>query len=83
MVKTDSRILDGFNQDVVPMIMAKYDLNEVDALRGFVHSKTYQLLLDNDLQVWHFSAVAVFDMWENEYVTGDLTNSLYVRGDEL
>ena len=83
MSKTDSRILDGFNQDIVPMIMAKYNFNEVEALRRFVHSKTYQLLLDKDLQVWHFSAIAIFDMWENEYITGDLTNSLYVRGDEL
>jgi len=82
-MKTDSRILDGFNQDIVPMIMSKYGLNEVDALRKFIHSKTYQLLLDKTLQVWHFSALAIFDMWENEYVTGDLTNSLYVRGDEL
>jgi len=83
LIKTDSRILDGFNQDIVPMIMSKYDLNEVDALRNFIHSKTYQLLLDKEHQVWHLSAIAVFDLWENEYVTGDLTNSLYVRGDEI
>ena len=83
MIKTDSRILDGFNQDIVPMIMTKYGFNEVDALREFVQSKTYQLLLDAEMQVWHFSAVAIFDMWENEHITGDFTNSLYVRGDEL
>ena len=83
LVKTDSRILDGFNQDIVPLMMAKFGFSEVDALREFVQSKTYQLLLDQELQVWHFSAIAIFDMWENEYVTGDLTNSMYIRGDEL
>ena len=83
LLKTDSRILDGFNQDIIPMIMSRYGLSDLDAMREFIHSQTYQLLLDKSLQVWHFSSLVIFDIWENEYVTGDLTNSLYIRGDEL
>jgi len=81
--RTDSRILDGFNQDIIPMIVKKYDLLEIDAMRVFIYSKTYQLLLVENHQIWHLSAIAIFDLWENEYLTGDLGNSLYVRGDEL
>ena len=39
--------------------------------------------LDDDLKMWHFSPLAVFDMWENEQATGDPRNSLYLRGDEI
>lgn len=29
------------------------------------------------------TALAIFDMWENEIETGDPRNSLYLRGDEI
>jgi len=81
--KTDAEILDGFNQVLIPMISKSYGFSELEALRQFIYSKTYQLLAEKETRLWHFSDLAVFDLWENEYLTGDLTNSLYVRGDEL
>lgn len=83
MRKTDARILDGFNQDIVPLIMEKYRFSEDESFRKFIFSNTYQLLLDEETGAWHFSAYALFDIWENEFITGDLTNSLYIRGAEL
>lgn len=83
MKKTEAYILDGFNTDIVPLIMNRYAMSDIEALRAFVQSETYQLLLNEELGLWHFSSLAVFDIWENEHITGDLTNSLYIRGDEL
>ena len=54
-----------------------------DRLRLFLPSETRLMLLDDDLKMWHFSPLAVFDMWENEQATGDPRNSLYLRGDEI
>ncbi len=55
----------------------------MDALRLFLASETRSMLLDDDLKMWHFSPLAIFDMWENEQATGDPRNSLYLRGDEI
>ena len=46
-------------------------------------SQTHGMLLDNEMRLWYFSPLAIFDMWENEEATGDPGNSLYLRGDEI
>ena len=53
-------------------------MNPMDALRRFVGSKTYALLLDTDCGIILFGAPAVFDMWETEMATGDPRNSIHV-----
>ena len=55
----------------------------MDALRLFAVSETHRMLVDDDLKLWYFSPLAIFDMWENEIATGDPRNSLYLRGDEV
>ena len=55
----------------------------MDALRLFMSSETHRMLVDDDLKLWYFSPLAIFDMWENEVATGDPRNSLYLRGDEV
>ena len=55
----------------------------MNALRLFLASETRSMLLDDDLKMWHFSPLAIFDMWENEQAMGDPRNSLYLRGDEI
>ena len=55
----------------------------MDALRMFWDSKTHEMLSDNALRLWHFSPLAIFDLWESEQATGDPRNSLYLRGDEI
>ena len=59
------------------------DISDMDALRLFVVSETHRMLVDDDLKLWYFSPLAIFDMWENEIATGDPRNSLYLRGDEV
>ena len=55
----------------------------MDGLRMFMSSETHRMLEDDDLRLWYFSPLAIFDMWENEIATGDPRNSLYIRGDEV
>ena len=42
-----------------------------------------EMLENDEMKLWYFSPLAVFDMWENEEATGDPGNSLYLRGDEI
>lgn len=55
----------------------------MDGLNLFLGSETHRMLTDASLKMWYFSPVATYDMWENEIVTGDPRNSLYIRGDEI
>ena len=55
----------------------------MEGLRLFLSSETHAMLVDDDLKMWYFSPLALFDMWENEVITGDPRNSLYLRGDEI
>ena len=65
------------------MIAKNREISEMDALRLFLASETHAMLVDDALKLWHFSPLAVYDMWETEEATGDPRNSLYLRGDEI
>ena len=45
------------------------------AIRSFLFSETYQMLLDLLTEVYSFSPQIVFEMWESEMITGDPRNS--------
>lgn len=81
--KTLPPILQNFDSEVSDLIARSRKISDMDALRLFLNSKTHELLENNDLRLWHFSPLAIFDMWESEQATGDPRNSLYLRGDEL
>jgi hypothetical protein len=80
---TDARMMDFFDRHVCALISEKYGLDEVESLRKFMNSKTYKMLSDDELKLWHFSPLAILDIWENEQNTGDPGASFYLRGDEL
>lgn len=75
-------ILSYYNTEIVKKICGKYGMEPMSALRKFVTSQTYQMLADESLAMWDFSPIGIFDMWENEQITGDPRNSLYLRRDE-
>ncbi len=70
-----------YDQAVTDLIMEKYRYDRMSALRKFVESDTHKMLenLDNGLN--SFGAAGIFDIWENEMVTGDPRNSVYMYGD--
>lgn len=82
MRKTPAEVLDFYDEEIVKMISEKYAYTQMDSLRMFLNSETYKMLSDAELEMWDFGPAAIFDMWENEQITGEPRNSLYLRRDE-
>ncbi len=76
-----SFIQDYYIKELVKQISVKYALPPSAALRKFLFSKTYGMLKNPELEMWDFSPVGIFDMWENEQISGDPRNSVYIRGE--
>lgn len=74
-------LLDHYTKNVVLKICNKYGFTELNALRKFLNSETYRMLCDPALEMWEFSPDGIFDIWENEQITGDPRTSLYIRRD--
>ena len=83
MNRTRPSILQNVDAMVAREIDQSRDISDMDALRLLMSSETHRMLVDDDLKLWYFSPLAIFDMWENEVATGDPRNSLYLRGDEV
>lgn len=83
MNRISARTLDFFDRQVTQAIGEKYGLNEISAIKSFIQSETYQMLSDPELELYKLSPRIIFDLWENEKVTGDPRNSLYLRSDEV
>ena len=75
----DARMLDYYDRHVSRMISEKYGLDERSAIRAFLESETYRMLITPELEIYALSPVIVFDMWENEKVSGDPRQSVYIR----
>ena len=82
MTKIPARTTDFFDRQVTRLIIEKYGLNDMEAIRSFLESETYKMLLDPELEIYKMSPHIVFDMWESEKVTGSPCNSQYLRSDE-
>ena len=59
----------------------KYGIDEKSAIIRFLKSETYQMLIDAEQEVYKTSPRIVFDIWEDENVTGNPKNSQYIRGE--
>jgi hypothetical protein len=81
MKRLDPEIIDYYNYEVVLMIMEKYGLQQMEAFKMFVNSKTHEMLENADCGMTEFGAEAILDIWESEKVTGSPQNSIYVRGE--
>jgi len=82
VIKVDAKTIDFFDRHVARTIVEKYGFNERAAVRSFIGSETYQMLIDRELEIYKMSPYIIFDMWESEQITGDPQNSQYLRGDE-
>lgn len=81
MKRLEPEIIDYYNGEVVMMIVEKYGLGQMEALKAFVSSKTHEMLENADCGMTDFGAEAIFEIWESEKVTGDPRNSIYIRGE--
>ena len=82
MTEVNARTRDFFDRQVIYLIKVKYGMEDMKAIRSFLFSETYQMLLDPLTAVYSFSPQIVFEMWESEMITGDPRNSQYIRGEE-
>ncbi len=62
MTKVNARTLDFFDRQVTYLIIEKYGLTEMEAIRMFIKSETYQMLIDPEMEVYKMSSRIVFDM---------------------
>ena len=76
-----SDILANYDSEVIKFISEKYGFSEMESMRKFLYSETYEMLSDFELEMWEFSPLVILDMWENEKITGDPRNSVYIRGE--
>lgn len=83
MTRTSPVVMQNIDTAVAGLIAEARQLEPLAALRLFLASETHALVLDDATKLWHFSPLAIFDMWENEVATGSPQNSLYLRGDEV
>ena len=60
MNQVDARTRDFFDRQVLAEIKAKYGFNELDAIRSFLLSETYQMLVDPQTEVYSFSPLILF-----------------------
>jgi hypothetical protein len=67
-------------KNLIELIMEKYDIDELDALRNFYASETYRLLADEETKTWWYSAHMLLDIYETEKVTGSPYNMPSLRG---
>ena len=79
MKRLEPEIIDYYNNEVVMMIVEKYGLSQMEALKMFVDSKTHEMLEDAECGMTDFGAQAIFEIWECEKITGKPNNSVYIR----
>lgn len=79
MTWPDAKTLSFIDQQVTTLIGDKYGLSPRDALRRYLDSETYRMVLDKETLLYRDSPLVAFDLWEAEQVTGDPRNSVYVR----
>ncbi len=70
-----------YDEYVGKLISEKYGLSEKKSIKAFLESETYKMLLDTETELNKVSPYILFDMWENEQITGEPRNSQYIRED--
>lgn len=58
---------------VVDLISKNHGLDEVTATRFFYESKVYSLLEQEDTKLWHLSPLTLYNMYDEERMTGNIT----------
>lgn len=71
MTKIPARTIDFFDRQVTQLMIERYGFNDMEAIRSFLKSETYKMLIDPELEIYKLSPRIVFDIWESERVTGN------------
>lgn len=71
------------DKEVIEMITNKFNMNEMDALKTFLNSKTYRMCSDINKSMWDIGSYDIFDMWIVEKITGDPKNINFMRTENI
>lgn len=58
---------------IISLIAEKHNCDELDATRGLYESNLYSLLEKEETKLWHLSAPALFELYDEEVRTGSIT----------
>lgn len=58
---------------VIGLITENLKMDEVTATKTFYESKVYSLLEQEDTKLWHLSPLTLFNMYDEERKTGNIT----------
>ncbi len=58
---------------VVHLISENYGYDEVEASKSFYESTVYSMLEQEDTKLWHLSPLTLFNMYDEEKKTGNIT----------
>lgn len=67
------------DKEVIENIVKTFNISELDALKEFLNSKTYQMCADIDMSMWDTGSFDIFEMWVVEKVTGNPYNVYFMR----
>lgn len=56
----------------VDLIVKNEGLDDIAAMNEFYYSKTYEMLANEEMKMWHFSPMTVYSMWKHEKQTGEV-----------
>ena len=68
-----STILIFLVPQILELIMSEYEVNDEKAAEMFYSSELYKGLEEEETKLWHLSAHALFEMFQEERETGRIT----------
>lgn len=58
---------------IIGLIIENHGIDEVSASKKFYESKVYSILEEEDTKLWHLSPLTLFNMYDEEVKTGNIT----------
>ena len=58
---------------ILSLIIEKYDVDDEKAVEMLYSSELFTALEDEQTKLWHLSALALFELYEEERQTGEIT----------
>ena len=58
---------------IIELIAVKYQYDEITATKEFYGSKVYEILEEEDTKLWHLSPLTLFQMYDEEKTTGNIS----------
>lgn len=58
---------------VIQLVINNYKVTDIEATEMIYKSELYSLLEDEETKLWHFSPLTLFNMFDEERITGRIT----------